>query len=82
MLSPIFFDWVGVDEHVAVADLDAERSDVVRERIEGGATGQFELGVVPVAGQDPVLHGAATKREAHMGAAVVDRVDALLFGVE
>ena len=65
----------GVDEDLAVPDLDRIGGHVVGEQVEGAAAGQVEAGVMPVAGEDAVLDGAAVKRKAHVRAAVIDRVD-------
>ena len=58
------------------AQLDRAGRRVVRPQIEGAAAFEVEAGVVPVAGQDPVLDAAPVEREAHVGAAVVEREDA------
>jgi len=68
----------GIDPDPAVAELDREGGGVVGEEIERAAAGEVELGVVPVAGQDAVAHGAAMEREAHVRAAVVQGDDAAL----
>jgi len=47
--------------------------DVVRERVERAPRGEVEPGVVPQAGEEPLLDLAAVQWEAHMRAAVVDR---------
>ena len=62
---------------VDLAPLDSDRIGlhVVGEQIEGAAAGQVEAGVMPVAGENPVLDRAAIEGEAHVRTAVVDRVD-------
>jgi len=66
-----------VDEHVVAVEGDREAAQIVRELVEGAPGRQVEASVVPVAGQDPVADGAAVEREAHVRAAVVDRVHLL-----
>ena len=73
--------WVGMteggpDPDLAVAHLDRADRRVVRPQIEGAAAVEVEAGVVPVAGQDPVLDAAAIEREAHVRASVVEGKDA------
>jgi hypothetical protein len=46
--------------------------DVVREGIERAPGSEVESGVVPQAGEEPLLDLAAVQWEAHMRAAVVD----------
>ena len=79
VLQAILLDRLRVDEDLAVAQLRAEGGYVVREGIEGAAAGEVEFGVVPVTGEDAVAHGAATEREAHVWAAIVDRVYSTLI---
>ena len=67
-----------VDPDDAVLEGDLEAQHVVREQVEGTAALQVEARVVPVTGQDAVAHAAAVQREAHVRAAVVDRVDLAL----
>jgi hypothetical protein len=50
--------------------------DVVRPQVEGAAAFEIEAGVVPVAGQNPVLDAAAFEREAHVRTAIVEGEDA------
>jgi hypothetical protein len=51
----------GADRHLAIANLYLEGRNIVGEKIEGAAAAQVEACLVPVAGQDPVLHGAAAE---------------------
>ena len=55
-------------------DLDRVGAHVVGPRVERAAGTQVEAGVVPVAGDEAALDGAAVEREAHVRAAVVERV--------
>ena len=55
-------------------DLDRVGPHVVGPGIERAAGGQVEAGVVPVAGDQPALDRAPMQREAHVRAAVVERV--------
>jgi hypothetical protein len=66
-----------IDEHVVTVDRHREAAQLVRELVEGAARPKIEAGVVPVAGEDPVADAAAMQREAHVRAAVVDRVHLL-----
>ena len=60
----------------AVTHLDRAGRHVVCPQIEGTATREIEAGVVPVAGQGPILDATAIQRKAHMRAAIVEREDA------
>ena len=66
---------LGLDDHrdPAVVDLDRVGADVVGPGIERAARAEVEAGVVPVAGHQAALDRAAVQREAHVGAAVVER---------
>jgi hypothetical protein len=64
-----------VHPNFPVANLYREHGYVVRPLVESATTGQVETGVVPVAGENALLDGAAVKREAHMRAAVVHSID-------
>ena len=80
--APVGLDRSGVEPDLAVAQLHAEGGHVVREGIEGRAPCEVEARVVPVTGQDAVAHGPAAEREAHVRAAVVERVHAPLDDVD
>ena len=67
-----------VDPDRAVPHLDRIGRHVVGPQVEAAAAGQVEAGVMPVAGKNPVTERAAIEREAHVRAAVVDGVDAVL----
>jgi hypothetical protein len=69
-----------IDEDVVALERDREAAQLVRELVEGPAGCEVEARVVPVAGEDPIADGAAMKREAHVRAAVVDRVHLLAVG--
>src|SRR5215211_9192836 len=60
--------------YLAVFDLDGEDACLVGELVEGATALEIEAGVVPVAGQDPVLQGAPVQGEAHVGTAIVQGV--------
>jgi len=62
-----------------VAQLDHGGRDIVRPEIEGPAAGQIKAGMMPVAGQNPILYRAAVKRETEVRATVIERVDATLI---
>ena len=55
---------------------------LVRPLVERAAGREVEASVVPVAGEDPVADRAAMEREAHVRAAVVDRVHVVTVGEE
>ncbi len=64
---------VGVgDDHPVAADLDGVGAYVVGEGIKGPSRGQVETGMVPMAGEQTLLDGAAMEGKAEMGAAVID----------
>ena len=69
-----------VDVDLAVLDLDREAAQLVGPLVEGAAGAEVEARVVPVAGEDAVGQRAAVEREAHVRAAVVDRVHLALVG--
>ena len=54
--------------------VDVEAARVVGERIERAAAREVEAGVVPVTRDQTALHRALVQREAHVRAAVLDRV--------
>ena len=64
-----------IHKNLSVAHLHRESGGVVRPQIEGAAGAEIEAGVMPMAGKDSILDAAAVKGKAHMGAAVVERVD-------
>ena len=66
-----------VDEHVVTVDRHVEATRVVGERIEGAAARKVEAGVVPVTRDEAALDRALVQREAHVRAAVLDRVRAV-----
>ena len=66
-----------IDEDIFAVQRHREAAQLVGELVEGAAGGEVEPSVVPVAREDPVAQGAAMEREAHVRAAVVDRVDLL-----
>ena len=70
----------GVDPDVAAPHLERVAAHVVGEGVEGAARTELEAGVMPVADDDAVADGAARQRKAHVGATVVDGVDAALVG--
>ena len=69
-----------VDVDVVALDLDGEAAQLVGELVEGAAGAEVEARVVPVAREDPVVDRPAVQREAHVRAAVVDRVDGVSIG--
>jgi hypothetical protein len=69
-----------VHPDLAVADLHREGGHVVGPGVEGAAAGQVEAGVVPGAGQDAVMHGAALQGEAHVRATIVHDVEPAVAG--
>jgi hypothetical protein len=73
---------LGLDPDFGAADLDRAGRDVIGPEIERAPARKIEARVVPVAGQDAVVHAATLEREAHMRAAVVERVDAIAVADE
>jgi len=62
----------GRHPNLAIDDADRAHRHIVCPEIEGRTAVQIETGMMPVAGQDPVLDAAAVKRKAHMRASVVE----------
>jgi len=60
---------------VAITHLDCAARYIVRPEVEGAAAFQIEAGMVPMTGQDAVLDSASLKREAHVGATIVEGKD-------
>lgn len=58
---------------LVAVDGDIERHRVVSPQVERAARNEIETGVVPMAGEQPVVHRAAVKREPHVRAPVFDR---------
>jgi hypothetical protein len=61
------------DEDSVAFDGHVEGRCVVGPKVERGPGRQVEPSVMPVTGQQAVIHGAAVQREPHVGAAVLDR---------
>src|SRR6266446_5101770 len=69
----------GGDPHLAtVAHLHRRSGDVIGPKVKGAAARDVEAGVMPMAGQDVVLHRAAVQGKAQMRAAVVQSEDPFL----
>ena len=60
----------------AIAHLDRAARYIVRPEVKGAAALQIEASVLPMAGQDAVLNSASPKREADVGAPIVEGKDA------
>jgi hypothetical protein len=72
-----------LDPHLATAHFDWAGRHVIRPEIECAATRKIEPGMVPVAGQDAVLHAPAIEGEPHVWASIVKGVNtALVFDDE
>ena len=71
-LVPLHRLWV--HPHLPILHRDREAANVVGERVERAPTGEIEPRIVPVAGQDAVLHAAPVQRESHVRATVVHGV--------
>ena len=67
-----------LDPHLPTAHFDWAGRHVIRPEIERAATRKIEPGMVPVAGQNAVLHASAIEGETHMRASVVKGVHATL----
>src|ERR1700687_4397118 len=66
-----------VNKYISAFNFYREGAHVVRPLIESAAAMQVEARVMPVAGQDGILPGAAIEREPHVRASVVDRENSL-----
>jgi hypothetical protein len=66
----------GLHPDLAIANLDRTGWGVVGPQVEGAAAFEIETGVMPMAGQDPVLDAAPIERETDVRATVVEREDA------
>ena len=60
----------------SLAQFDRAGRHVVGPQVERAAAREIEAGMVPMAGQDPILDTAAIEREAHVRASIVEREDA------
>ena len=67
-----------VDPDFAGAHLDGIGGHIVGPEVEAAAAAEVEAGMMPVAGKDAVADRAPVEWKAHMRAAVVDGVDAVL----
>jgi hypothetical protein len=67
------------DPYLPTAHFDRAGRYVVRPEIEGAATRKIEPRMMPVAGQNAVLHAATIKWKAHMRTPVVQGVHSILF---
>jgi hypothetical protein len=59
-----------------------EGANIVGELVKCAAAFEVKAGVVPMAGEDTVLHRSFIQRKTHMGAAIVDGVDSVVVGEE
>ena len=66
--------------YTAIAYFHRESADIIGKLVECATTGEVEAGVMPVTGEDAVADRAAIQWEAHVGAAIVHRVDAIPVG--
>ena len=64
-----------IDIYIIVAHLHREVGCVVRPQIKRAAGAEIEAGVMPMAGKNSILDTAPVEGEAHMRAAIVERVD-------
>ncbi len=62
------------DHDLAIFDLYIVGSDIVSERVQCAARHEVETGMVPMAGEEPVFHGATVEREPHVGTTVIDGI--------
>ena len=65
-----------LDPDLAVTHLDRTGRNVVGPEIEGAAARQIEAGVMPVAGQDPIVDAAAFEWETHVRTTIIKGEDA------
>ena len=62
----------GLHPNFAIAQFDREGRNVVGPQVKSAAAFEIEAGVMPMAGQDTVLDGAAIEWEAHVRASIVE----------
>jgi hypothetical protein len=66
----------GIDPNgTVIPQLDWRGRDIIGPEVEGAAAGEVKAGMMPMAGQNPVLDRAAVQRKTEMRATVVERED-------
>ena len=68
----------GAYQDCAVAHFYGISRNIISEEIKGAAAGEVEAGVMPVAGENAILHSALVQRKAHVRTAVIHRMDSSL----
>jgi hypothetical protein len=66
----------GLHPDLVIAHLDRAGRYVVRPQVEGTAAFKVEAGVVPMAGQYPIIDAAALEGKTHVRATIVEGKDA------
>jgi hypothetical protein len=76
--SRIWVPEFGLDPYFLSADFDWTGRHIIGPEIERAATREIEPGMVPVAGENAVLHASAIEGEPHVRAPIVKGVNATL----
>jgi hypothetical protein len=71
-----------VDPDLIPLHADRKTPDIIGPGVESPAAREIETGMVPVAGQYPVLEGPSVQREAHVRASVIKSVERALMQEE
>jgi hypothetical protein len=74
--------WGNIYPYFVITHLDGKGAHIVGELVKGAAAFQIEAGVMPVAGEDTILHRASVQGETHMRTAIVNGIDLALMGEE
>ena len=64
-----------IDKDLVATHLDGESAHIIGKLVKGAAGGEIKTRVVPVAGEDAILHRTFVEREAHVRTAIVHAVD-------
>ena len=64
-----------IDKNLVATHLDGEGAHIIGKLVKGAAGGKIKARIVPVTGEDAILHRAFVEREAHVRTAVVHAVD-------
>src|SRR5687767_10891246 len=65
--------------HLAIANLDRIRRNVIGPQVKGTAAGEIKACVVPMTGENAIVRGATVQRKSHVRAAIIDSVKVLLM---
>ena len=67
-----------IDPHFFAAHVHGEGTHVIGPLVKGATAGDIEAGIMPVTGEDAAIDRAFVERKAHVWAAIIDRVSALV----